>query len=200
VTVARPYAGAQTSFIPMLTLGLPSNAVMALMIGALMIHNIQPGPQVMTGNPQLFWGLIASMWIGNVLLVILNLPLIGIWIKLLTVEYRLLYPIILLLCAIGVYSVSNSSFLVYATALFGLIGYIFAKLQCEPAPLLLGFVLGPMMEENLRRAMTMSGGDASIFVTQPVSLVLLVLAVALLVLIASPALSKRREEAFQEET
>ena len=193
-------AGAQTSFIPMLTLGLPSNAVMALMIGALMIHNIQPGPQVMTGNPQLFWGLIASMWIGNVLLVILNLPLIGIWIKLLTVEYRLLFPIILLLCAVGVYSVSSSSFLVYATALFGLIGYIFAKLQCEPAPLLLGFVLGPMMEENLRRAMTMSGGDASIFVTQPVSLILLLLAAALLVLIASPALSKRREEAFQEET
>jgi putative tricarboxylic transport membrane protein len=192
-------AGAQTSFIPMLTLGLPSNAVMALMIGALMIHNIQPGPQVMTGNPQLFWGLIASMWIGNVLLVILNLPLIGIWIKLLTVEYRLLFPVILLLCAIGVYSVSSSAFLVYATALFGLIGYIFAKLQCEPAPLLLGFVLGPMMEENLRRAMTMSGGNASIFVTEPVSLILLLLAAGLLVLIASPALSKRREEAFQEE-
>jgi TctA family transporter len=192
-------AGAQTSFIPMLTLGLPSNAVMALMIGALMIHNIQPGPQVMTGNPQLFWGLIASMWIGNVLLVILNLPLIGIWIKLLTVEYRLLFPVILLLCAIGVYSVSSSAFLVYATALFGLIGYTFAKLQCEPAPLLLGFVLGPMMEENLRRAMTMSGGNASIFVTEPVSLILLLLAAGLLVLIASPALSKRREEAFQEE-
>jgi putative tricarboxylic transport membrane protein len=193
-------AGAQTSFIPMLTLGLPSNAVMALMIGALMIHNIQPGPQVMTGNPQLFWGLIASMWIGNLLLVILNLPLIGIWIKLLTVEYRLLYPAILLLCAIGVYSVSNSAFLVYATALFGLIGYIFTKLECEPAPLLLGFVLGPLMEENLRRAMTMSGGDATVFVTQPLSLVLLLMAAALLVLIASPALSKRREEAFQEET
>jgi putative tricarboxylic transport membrane protein len=192
-------AGAQTSFIPMLTLGLPSNAVMALMIGALMIHNIQPGPQVMEGNPQLFWGLIASMWIGNLLLVILNLPLIGIWIKLLTVEYRLLYPIILVLCAIGVYSVSNSPFLVYATALFGVLGYVFMKLECEPAPLLLGFVLGPMMEENLRRAMTMSGGDASVFVTRPVSLVLLLLAIGLLLVIASPTLSKRREQAFQEE-
>lgn len=193
-------AGAQTSFIPMLTLGLPSNAVMALMIGALMIHNIQPGPQVMEGNPQLFWGLIASMWIGNLLLVILNLPLIGIWIKLLTVEYRLLYPAILVLCAIGVYSVSNSPFLVYATALFGLLGYIFTKLECEPAPLLLGFVLGPMMEENLRRAMTMSGGDATVFVTRPGSLVLLLLALGLLIVIASPTLARRREEAFQEET
>jgi TctA family transporter len=191
-------AGAQTSFIPMLTLGLPSNAVMALMIGALTIHNIQPGPQVMEGNPSLFWGLIASMWIGNLLLVILNLPLIGIWIKLLTVEYRLLYPAILLLCAIGVYSVSTSTMLVYLTALFGVLGYIFTKLECEPAPLLLGFVLGPMMEENLRRAMTMSGGDASVFVTRPGSLVLLLLALALLVVIMSPTLSRRREEAFQE--
>ena len=173
-------AGAQTSFIPMLTLGLPSNAVMALMIGALTIHNIQPGPQVMEGNPELFWGLIASMWIGNLLLVILNLPLVGIWIKLLTVEYRLLYPAILVLCAIGVYSVSSSTVLVYLTALFGFLGYIFTKLECEPAPLLLGFVLGPMMEENLRRAMTMSGGDSSVFVTRPASAVLLLLTLLLL--------------------
>jgi TctA family transporter len=193
-------AGAQTSFIPMLTLGLPSNAVMALMIGALMVHNIQPGPQVMESNPNLFWGLIASMWIGNLLLVILNLPLIGIWIKLLTVRYRLLFPVILILCCIGVYSVSNSAFLVYLTALFGFLGYVFAKLECEPAPLLLGFVLGPMMEENLRRAMTMSDGDATTFVTRPLSLVLLLMAAALLVMVLSPALSKRREEAFQEET
>src|SRR5512141_1086917 len=152
-------AGAQTSFIPLLTLGIPENAVMAMMVGAMMIHNIQPGPQVMTSNPELFWGLIASMWIGNLMLIVLNLPLIGIWIKLLTVPYRILFPAILLFCGIGVYSISNTSFDVSQTAFFGLIGVIFVKLACEPAPLLLGFVLGPMMEENLRRALLLSRGD-----------------------------------------
>ena len=164
-------AGAQTSFIPLLTLGIPENAVMALMVGAMTIHNIQPGPQVMTSNPALFWGLIASMWIGNLMLVVLNLPLIGIWIKLLQVPYRVLYPAILLFCAIGVYSINNTSFDVMQTALFGFLGVMFVKLECEPAPLLLGFVLGPMMEENLRRAMLLSRGDPTVFFTRPLSLV-----------------------------
>src|SRR5512137_49510 len=192
-------AGAQTSFIPMLTLGIPPNAVMALMIGAMTIHNIQPGPQVMTSNPQLFWGLIASMWVGNLLLVVLNLPLIGIWIKLLSVPYRLLYPAILLFCSIGVYTVSNTSFDVMQTAVFGFLGVLFVKLECEPAPLLLGFVLGPMMEENLRRALLLSRGDPSVFVTRPLSLVMLLAAVALILLIVLPNFRKTREVAFQEE-
>jgi putative tricarboxylic transport membrane protein len=192
-------AGAQTSFIPLLTLGIPENAVMALMVGAMTIHNIQPGPQVMTSNPSLFWGLIASMWIGNLMLVVLNLPLIGIWIKLLTVPYRVLYPAILLFCAIGVYTVNNTSFDVMMTAFFGLIGVIFSKLECEPAPLLLGFVLGPMMEENLRRALLLSRGDPTVFLTRPISAGLLIAAVLLVLIIALPKMRKRREEAFQEE-
>jgi putative tricarboxylic transport membrane protein len=158
-------AGAQTSFIPMLTLGIPPNAVMALMVGAMTIKGIQPGPQVMTSNPELFWGLIASMWIGNLMLVILNLPLIGIWIKLLTVPYRVLYPAILAFCCIGVYTLNNNDFDVYMATLFGALGYVFYKLRCEPAPLLLGFILGPMMEENLRRALLLSRGDWTTFVT-----------------------------------
>ncbi len=162
-------AGAQTSFIPMLTLGIPPNAVMALMVGAMTIKGIQPGPQVMTTNPQLFWGLIASMWVGNAMLVILNLPLIGIWIKLLTVPYRFLFPAITLFCCIGVYTLNNNTFDVHLTALFALIGYAFYKLGCEPAPLLLGFILGPMMEENLRRALLLSRGDWTVFVTRPLS-------------------------------
>jgi putative tricarboxylic transport membrane protein len=166
-------AGSQTSFIPLLTLGIPPNAVMALMVGAMTIHNIQPGPQVMTSNPELFWGLIASMWIGNLMLVILNLPLIGIWIKLLTVPYRWLFPAIVLFCAIGVYSTNNNTFDVWMVALFGFVGYLFIKLGCEPAPLLLGFILGPMMEENLRRALLLSRGDWSVFVTRPLSASLL---------------------------
>jgi TctA family transporter len=163
------------------------------------IHNIQPGPQVMTSNPSLFWGLIASMWIGNLMLVVLNLPLIGIWIKLLQVPYRLLYPAILLFCAIGVYSTNNTNFDVMQTAAFGLLGVIFVKLECEPAPLLLGFVLGPMMEENLRRALLLSRGDPSVFVTRPLSLVMLLLAAGLIVLIVLPNFRKTREEAFVEE-
>ena len=190
-------AGAQMSFVPMLTLGLPTNAVMALMIAAMMIHNIQPGPQVMTSNPSLFWGLIASMWIGNVMLVILNLPLIGMWIKLLTVPYRILYPAILLFCCIGAYSVNNNVFDVFMTIPFAILGYVFKKLDCEPAPLLLGFVLGKLMEEYLRRALTISRGDWTVFFTRPLSAVLLGIAVVLLVLVFSPAIARKREEAFQ---
>jgi putative tricarboxylic transport membrane protein len=191
-------AGAQTSFIPLLTLGIPENAVMALMVGAMTIHNIQPGPQVMTSNPQLFWGLVTSMWLGNLMLVVLNLPLIGIWIKLLQVPYRVLYPAILLFCAIGVYTISNASFDVSQTAAFGVLGVLFVKLECEPAPLLLGFVLGPMMEENLRRALLLSRGDPTVFVTRPISLAMLLAAVLLLVLIVLPNLRKKREEVFEE--
>ena len=192
-------AAAQTSFIPLLTLGIPPNPVMALMVGAMTIQGIQPGPQVMSEKPQLFWGMIVSMWIGNLMLVILNLPLIGMWIKLLTVPYRLLYPAILVFCCIGVYSLSNSPFDVVITAGFGLVGYLFLKLDCEPAPLLLGFILGPMMEENLRRAMLLSRGDAMTFVTRPLSATLLAIALLLLVIIMLPAIRKKREEAFVEE-
>jgi putative tricarboxylic transport membrane protein len=192
-------AGAQSSFIPMLTLGIPTNAVMALMVAGMMIHNIQPGPQVMTSNPELFWGLIASMWIGNLMLVILNLPLIGIWIRLLTVPYRILYPAILLFCCVGVYSVNNNVFDVFMTIPFAILGYLFRKFACEPAPLLLGLVLGQLMEEYLRRAMTISRGDWSIFVTRPLSLTLLVIAAVLLVIVFLPAIAKKREEAFAEE-
>ncbi len=192
-------AAAQTSFIPLLTLGIPPNPVMALMVGAMIIQGIQPGPQVMAEKPQLFWGMIVSMWIGNLMLVILNLPLIGMWIKLLTVPYRLLYPAILVFCCIGVYSLSNSPFDVVITAGFGLVGYIFVKLDCEPAPLLLGFILGPMMEENLRRAMLLSRGDAMTFVTRPLSATLLGISLLLLIVIMLPAIRKKREEAFVEE-
>jgi TctA family transporter len=192
-------AGAQTSFIPMLTLGIPPNAVMALMVGAMTIKGIQPGPQVMTSNPELFWGLIASMWVGNLMLVVLNLPLIGIWIKLLTVPYRFLFPAISVFCCIGVYTLNNDNFDVYATALFTLIGYGFYKLGCEPAPLLLGFILGPMMEENLRRALLLSRGDWTTFATRPLSAGLLVAAFALIVVVTLPSIKAKRQEAFQEE-
>ncbi|CAJ93854.1 TctA family transporter [Cupriavidus necator] len=192
-------AASQTSFIPLLTLGIPPNAVMALMVGAMTIHNIQPGPQVMTSNPALFWGLIASMWIGNLMLIVLNLPLIGIWVKLLKVPYRYLYPAILTFCCIGVYSVQNTTFDVFQTAAFGVVGYLFIKLKCEPAPLLLGFVLGPMMEENFRRSLLLSRGDFSVFVTRPLSLGLLIAAGVLVLIVAMPSIKAKREEAFQEE-
>ena len=192
-------AGAQTSFIPLLTLGIPPNAVMALMVGAMTIHNIQPGPQVMTSNPQLFWGLIASMWVGNLMLVVLNLPLIGMWIKLLTVPYRWLFPAIVLFCAMGVYSTNNNTFDVWLVGAFGFIGYLFIKLGCEPAPLLLGFILGPMMEENLRRALLLSRGDWSVLVTRPLSAGLLAAAGLLVVIVALPSIKAKREEAFVEE-
>lgn len=191
-------AGAQTSFIPMLTLGIPPNAVMALMVGAMTIKGIQPGPQVMTSNPSLFWGLIASMWIGNLMLIILNLPLIGIWIKLLTVPYRFLFPAIMTFCGIGLYTLNNNAFDVYMGAGFAVVGYIFYKLRCEPAPLLLGFILGPMMEENLRRALLLSRGDWTTFVSRPLSAGLLVAALLMIVVVMLPSIKSKREEAFQE--
>ena len=191
-------AGAQTSFIPMLTLGIPSNAVMALMIGALIIHDIQPGPDVMRNQPAMFWGLIASMWVGNLMLVILNLPLVGIWVKLLRVPYRLLFPLILFACAIGAFSANNNIFDIWVAIVFGLLGYVFLKLGCEPAPLLLGYILGPMMEENLRRALVLSRGHFDVFVTRPISLAMLVLAAALLAVVLAPAIRKKRELVFAE--
>lgn len=191
-------AGAQTSFIPMLTLGIPSNPVMALMIGALIVHGIVPGPTVVSENPHLFWGIVASMWIGNVLLLVLNLPMVGLWVKLLSTPYKLLFPAIILFSCIGAYSLSNSTFPVYLLALFGVAGYFFHKLGCEPAPLLLGFVLGPMMEENLRRALLLSEGNPATFVTHPLSLAFLLLACFLFVIVLAPAIKRGRETAFQE--
>ncbi|MBX9588705.1 MAG: tripartite tricarboxylate transporter permease [Hyphomonadaceae bacterium] len=192
-------AGAQTSFIPMLTLGIPPNVVMALMIGAMMLHNIQPGPQVMTKNPQLFWGLIASMWIGNLMLVVLNLPLIGIWVRLLSVPYRLLYPAIILFCCIGVYTLSNNTFDVQLVVLFGALGYLFARIGCEPAPMLLGFVLGPMMEEYFRRALLIERGDFKVFVERPISAGLLAAALLLLVSMSLPTIARWRQRAIAEQ-
>jgi TctA family transporter len=191
-------AGAQTSFIPMLTLGIPSNPTMALMIGALMIQGIAPGPQVMTERPELFWGLIASMWIGNLMLLVLNLPLIGLWIRLIAVPYRLLFPAIFVFCCIGVYTVDSKIFDVYALAALTGVGYLLLKLDCEPAPLILGFILGPMMEEHMRRAMMINFGDISVFVTRPLSAAFLFAAVALMVLIALPSLRTKREVVMQE--
>jgi putative tricarboxylic transport membrane protein len=192
-------AAAQTSFIPLLTLGIPPNPVMALMVGAMTIHNIQPGPQVMTSNPSLFWGLIASMWIGNVMLVVLNLPLIGMWVKLLKIPYRHMYPAIMVFCCIGIYTVNNTTFDIYLTAILGVVGMLFLHLKCEPAPLLLGFILGPMMEENFRRALLLSRGDFSTFFTRGLSLSLLIAAAALVVIVALPSIKKGREVAFVEE-
>ena len=192
-------AGAQTSFIPMLTLGIPPNAVMALMIGAMMIKGIQPGPQVMTSNPDLFWGLIASMWVGNAMLVVLNLPLIGIWIRLLTVPYRFLFPAIMVFCCVGLYTLNNNPFDVYVGAAFALVGYLFHKLGCEPAPLLLGFILGPMMEENLRRALLIARGDWGTFVTRPLSAGLLVAAALMILVVMLPTIRNKRESVFVEE-
>ena len=191
-------AGAQTSFIPMLTLGIPSNPVMALMVGAMMIQGIAPGPQVMTAKPDLFWGLIVSMWLGNLMLVILNLPLIGIWVRLLTVPYHILFPAVLVFCTIGAYSLNNSSFDIWVMALFGIIGYILAKLDCEPAPMLLGFILGPLMEEYLRRAMLLARGDPTIFVSRPISATLLAMAAIALIIVISPSIRSKREEALRE--
>ena len=187
-------ADAQCKFIPMLTLGLPASGVMALMLGAMQIQGIQPGPQVMTQRPDLFWGLIASMWIGNLMLVVLNVPLIGLWVKLLQVPYRLLFPAIMAFSAIGIFSVNNSSFEIYLTAAFGIFGFICVKLGFPAAPLLLGFVLGPMMEENLRRAMLMAGGDASVFVRRPLSLVFIVATALILLVMVVPAVRQRRGE------
>ena len=191
-------AGAQTSFIPMLTLGIPSNPTMALMIGAMMIQGIAPGPQVMTERPELFWGLIASMWVGNLMLLVLNLPLIGLWIRLIAVPYRLLFPAIFVFCCIGVYTVDSKVFDVYALAVLSAVGYVLLKFDCEPAPLILGFILGPMMEEHMRRAMMINFGDLSIFVTRPLSAVFLIASVLMMVLIALPNLRAKREVVMQE--
>jgi putative tricarboxylic transport membrane protein len=191
-------AGAQMSFIPLLTLGIPTNVVMALMVGAMMIQGIVPGPQVMSERADLFWGLIASMWVGNLMLLVLNLPLIGLWVRLLNIPYRLLYPAILVFCCVGVYSMNNSAVEVLLTALFSLLGYFFYKLDCEPAPLLLGFILGSMMEMHLRRAMLFSRGDPTVFFTRPLSLAFLIAAGLLLLITIIPAISHKREEAFKE--
>ena len=192
-------AGAQTSFIPLLTLGIPSNAVIALMAGAMMIHGIQPGPQVMTSNPDLFWGVIASMLLGNVMLVVINLPMIRVWVWLLRAPYRMFYPFLLAICCIGVYTLNNSVFDVFALVVFGVMGYAFMKWGCEPAPLLLAFVLGPLMEENLRRALVFSRGDPTTFVTRPISLGLLVVAALLLLVVVLPVVRSLRAEAFKED-
>ena len=191
-------AGAQTAFIPMLTLGIPPNAVMAVMIGAMMIHGIRPGPEVLDQRPDLFWGLIASMWLGNAMLVVINLPLIGVWVRLLRVPYRLLFPAILLFSSIGIYSVHNSSFEVVLAAGFGVFGYVLYKLGCEPAPLALGFVLGPMLEEKLRTAMLLARGNPLTFLQRPISAGLLLTAAVLLAAVLLPKIRKGREEAFQD--
>jgi putative tricarboxylic transport membrane protein len=192
-------AAAQTSFIPLLTLGLPANPVMALLIGAFIIQGITPGPNVVNDEPALVWGLIVSMWIGNFLLVMLNLPLIGLWVKMLAIPYRVLFPAIIAFAAIGCYSLGLNAYHVYAIAFFGILGYFLIKLGCEPAPLLLGFVLGPLLEEYLRRALIISRGDASVFVTRPLSLILLILAVAAFVIAVLPAIRRKREVVFEEE-
>jgi len=191
-------AAAQTSFIPLLTLGIPSNAVMALMVGALIIQGIQPGPRMVEAQPDLFWGLIASMWLGNLMLLVINLPMIGMWVKLLQVPYRFLYPSILVFCCIGVYSLNNNVFDVYMTVVFTVFGYVCSKLKMEPAPLLIGFVLGPMMEEHLRRAMLLSRGDWSVFVQRPISATMLGIATIALLLMALPNIRKGKDKALAE--
>ena len=191
-------AGAQTAFIPLLTLGIPPNAGMALMVGAMTIHGVIPGPQVMTKNPELFWGMIASMWLGNLMLLIINLPLIGIWVRLLKVPYRLMFPAILLFCCIGIYSINNNPFDVMMTAFFGFAGYVLYKFGFEPAPLLLGFVLGRLLEEKFRQALVLSRGSFMTFVERPVSGALLLVALVILIIAVTPAVRRSREKAFQE--
>jgi TctA family transporter len=192
-------AGAQTSFIPMLSWGIPTNAVMALMIGAMTIKGITPGPQVMTNNPRLFWGLVASMWVGNLMLVVLNLPLVGLWARLLRVPYRAVFPALTLVCCFGVYALKGSPFDLYLAALFACVGYLLHKLSCEAAPLLLGFILGPMMEENLRRALLLSHGDWSAFITRPISAGLLSAAALMVVIVLLPTIHKKRDTTFLED-
>ncbi len=193
-------AGAQTSFIPLLTLGIPSNPVSALMVGAMIVHGIQPGPSVINEQPALFWGMIVSMWIGNLFLVVLNYPLIGMWVRMIMIPYHLLFPGIMVFTAIGVFSLRNATFDVYLMALFGIVGYLFSKLGCEPAPMLLAFILGPLMEEYLRRALLLSRGNPWVFVQRPISATLLALAVVAICAVLIPAFSKTREEAFKEES
>ncbi|MBM4314484.1 MAG: tripartite tricarboxylate transporter permease [Deltaproteobacteria bacterium] len=191
-------AGAQTSFIPLLTMGIPTNPLMALMIGALMIHGIQPGPSMIREQSALYWGVVASMWIGNLMLVVINLPLVGMWVSLLRIPYRLLFPAIILFCCIGAYASSNSVFSVWLMLGWGALGYFFNKVGVQPAPMVLGFVLGPMLEENFRRAMLLSGGDPTVFVQRPISAVLLAIAAALLLVLISPVIRRKREEALKE--
>jgi len=183
----------------MLTLGIPSNPVMALMVGAMIIQGIQPGPSVITDQPALFWGIIASMWIGNLFLIILNLPLIGMWVRIIMIPYHILFPAILVFCGIGVFSLKNTEFDIYLMALFGALGYLFTKLDCEPAPMLLAFILGPMMEEYLRRALLLSRGDPMVFLTRPISATLLGLGVLAIIAVSIPALYKKRSEVFRED-
>jgi TctA family transporter len=187
-------AAAQTNFIPMLTLGIPATATMALMLGALTMQGIEPGPQVMTSKPELFWGLIASMWIGNLMLVVLNLPLVGLWVRLLRVPYRWLFPSIIMFCCIGNYSVSNNPADVYLCAVIGVLGYVLAKLDCEPAPLILGYVLGPLMEEYLRRALLISRGDPTVFFTRPISLAFMIATLLVLLLMIAPAVRGKKAD------
>lgn len=191
-------AGAQTSFIPMLSLGIPSNVVMALMIGALLLQGVVPGPGVISNNPTLFWGIIASMWVGNAMLLVLNLPLVGLWVKLLQIPYSVLYPFIIAFCCIGVFSMNNSTFGLYQIAIAGLAGYLLLKLGCEIPPFILGFVLGPMLEEHFRRAMLISNGDATVFFTRPLSAFLLVVAALVLLAVAMPSINKKRNDVFVE--
>lgn len=191
-------AGAQTSFIPLLTLGIPPNAVMALMVGAMTIHSIQPGPEVMRTNPELFWGLVASMWIGNAMLVLLNLPLVGIWVKLVSVPYRWLFPAIVMFCAFGVYTTNNSIFDVWLLGIFGLLGFVMNRLALEPAPLLLGLILGPLMEEYLLRTLMLSNGDWSVLVTRPISASLIVTTILLILVTVIPHVRKKRDLVFTE--
>jgi len=190
-------AAAQTAFIPTLTLGIPGSATMALMLGALTIQGIAPGPQVMSSKPDLFWGLIASMWVGNAMLVILNLPLVGLWVKLLQIPYRWLFPSIIMFCAVGNYSLNNSAMDVYLCALLGILGYTLSKLECEPAPLILGYVLGPLMEENLRRALLISRGDPTVFFTRPISLSFMIATFLIVVIMIAPAIRKKKEAAYE---
>jgi putative tricarboxylic transport membrane protein len=191
-------AGAQTSFIPLLTLGIPSNPVMAIMMGAMILHGIQPGPQVMNRQPELFWGLIASMWMGNLFLLVINLPMIGLWVKLLAVPYRHLFPLIVVTACIGVYSVNNAAFDVFMAMVFGAVGYVFFKLKLQPAPLLLGFIVGPLLEVNLRRSLVVSRGDPTVFFTRPISAVLMAGVIVLLVVLLIPAIRRGREVALKE--
>jgi putative tricarboxylic transport membrane protein len=192
-------AGAQTSFIPMLTLGIPSTPAMALMLGALIVQGIQPGPLMMTNQPTLFWGIIASMWIGNIFLLILNLPLVGMWVKIMQVPYTILFPAVVAFCAIGAYSINFSVFDIYVMIAFAVVGVVFTKLDCEPAPLLLGFIIGPLFEENVRRALTLSRGDGMVFLTRPLSATMLAIALVALVLALTPALRRKREEVFVDD-
>jgi TctA family transporter len=190
-------AAAQTAFIPTLTLGIPGSGTMALMLGALTIQGIAPGPQVMTAKPDLFWGLIASMWIGNALLVVLNLPLVGMWVQLLKIPYRWLFPSIIMFCAVGNYSINNSAMDLYLVGVLGIVGYTLMKLECPPAPVILGFVLGPLMEENLRRALLISRGDATVFFTRPISLGFMIAAILILLTMFLPAIRKKKEVAIE---